>query len=135
MMVAKLRAPPEYRTPAGAVMDVSIETRKTDAGVVVMDVAGRLSAGETGLFFRGVFQRYITEGSEKFLVNLGGVSYLDSSGLGELITSHNSLRNRGGGVKLLNPSKRIRYLVRMTRLSGVFEVFDDDAKALQSFVA
>jgi anti-sigma B factor antagonist len=116
-------------------MDLTIETRKTDAGVVVMNIAGRLSAGETGLFFRGVFQRYITEGSEKFLVNLGGVSYLDSSGLGELITSHNSLRNRGGGVKLLNPSKRIRDLLRMTRLSGVFEVFDDEEAALQSFGA
>ena len=85
-------------------MDVSIETRKADTDVVVMDIVGELSAGEAGLLFRGVFQRCVAEGSEKFLVNLSGVSYIDSSGLGELITSHTSLRNRGGAVKLLNPT-------------------------------
>ena len=114
-------------------MDVSIETRRTDKNIVIMDVAGKLSAGETGLLFRGVFQRCVTEGSEKFLVNLGEVSYIDSSGLGELITSHNSLRNRGGAVKLLRPSKRIKDLLRMTKLLGVFEVFEDETAALQSF--
>jgi anti-sigma B factor antagonist len=114
-------------------MSVSIETRKTDSDVVVMDIAGKLSAGEAGLNFRGVFQRCVTEGSEKFLINLSGVSYIDSSGLGELITSHNSLRNRGGGVKLLNPTKRIRDLLQMTKLLGVFEIFEDETAALQSF--
>jgi anti-sigma B factor antagonist len=116
-------------------MDVSIETRKTETDVVVMDIAGRLAAGETGLRFRGELQRYITEGSEKFLINLGKVSYIDSSGLGELITSHNSLRNRGGAVKLLNPTKRIRDLLQMTKLLGVFEIFEDETVAVQSFRA
>ena len=116
-------------------MDVSIETRKTETGVVVMDIAGRVAAGETGLRFRGELQRYITEGSEKFLINLGKVSYIDSSGLGELITSHNSLRNRGGAVKLLNPTKRIRDLLQMTKLLGVFEIFEDETVAVQSFRA
>jgi anti-sigma B factor antagonist len=114
-------------------MDVSIETRKTDTDVVVMDIAGRLSAGESGMMFRGVFQRYISDGTENFLINLGSVSYIDSSGLGELITSHNSLRNRGGAVKLLNPTKRIRDLLQMTKLLGVFEIFEDETTALQSF--
>lgn len=114
-------------------MDVSIEARKADKGVVVIDMAGRLAAGETGLLFRNVFQRCVTEGSDKFLINLGGVSYIDSSGLGELINSHTSLRNRGGVVKLLNPSKRIRDLLQMTKLSKVFEIFEDEAAAVQSF--
>ena len=116
-------------------MDVSIETRKADTGVVIMDVAGRLSAGEAGLLFRGVFQRCIAEGSEKFLVNLGEVSYIDSSGLGELITSHTSLRNRGGSVKLLNPNKRIRDLLKMTKLLNIFEIFEDETTAVRSFSA
>jgi anti-sigma B factor antagonist len=114
-------------------MDVSIETRKADADVIVMDVAGRLAAGETGQMFRGELQRCITEGSQRFLINLGKVSYIDSSGLGELITSHNSLRNRGGAVKLLNPTKRIRDLLQMTKLLGVFEIYEDEAAAVQSF--
>jgi len=123
-------------TPWGAHrMDVSIEARKADKNVIVVDIVGRLAAGETGLLFRSVFQRCVAEGSEKFLVNLAGVSYIDSSGLGELITSQTSLRNGGGVVKLLNPSKRIRDLLKMTKLSNVFEVFDDEATALESFKA
>lgn len=100
-----------------------------------MDVTGRLAAGETGLLFRGLFQRCVTEGSEKFLINLENVSYIDSSGLSDLITSHTSLRNRGGVVKLLKPSKRIRDLLQMTKLTGIFEIFDDEATALNSFTA
>ena len=116
-------------------MDLSIETRKADRNVTVIDIAGRLSAGETGLAFRGAFQRCLAEGSERFLVNLEKLAYIDSSGLGELITSHTSLRNRGGAVKLLNPTKRIRDLLQMTKLTGIFEVFDDEATALLSFRA
>ena len=116
-------------------MDVSIEARQVDTGVVIIDVAGRLSAGEAGLLFRRVFQRCIAEGSEKFLVNLGEVSYIDSSGLGELITSHTSLRNRGGSVKLLNPNKRIRDLLKMTKLLNIFEIFEDETAAVSSFTA
>jgi len=71
----------------------------------------------------------------KFLVNLGEVSYIDSSGLGELITSHTSLRNRGGSVKLLNPNKRIRDLLKMTKLLNIFEIFEDETTAVRSFSA
>ncbi|HET9217614.1 MAG TPA: STAS domain-containing protein [Terriglobia bacterium] len=116
-------------------MDVSIETRTADRNVVVLDVAGRLAAGETGMLFRGIFQRSLGEGRQKFLVNLEKVSYIDSSGLGELITSHTSLRNRGGAVKLLKPSKRIRDLLQMTKLLHIFEIFDDEAAAVESFPA
>jgi len=116
-------------------MDVSIETRRTDSDIAVIDVAGRLSAGETGLKFRGEFQRFVADGVKDFVVNLARVSYIDSSGLGELITSHNSLRNSGGAVKLLNPPRRIRDLLQMTRLLGVFEIFEDETAALQSFKA
>jgi anti-sigma B factor antagonist len=116
-------------------MDVSIETRPADRNVVVLDVAGRLAAGETGMLFREVFQRCLGGGTERFLVNLEKVSYIDSSGLGELITSHTSLRNRGGAVKLLKPSKRIRDLLQMTKLLHIFEIFDDEVTAVQSFPA
>ena len=116
-------------------MDVSIEARKADRNVVVLDVVGKLSAGPAGLAFRGLFQRCVSEGTERFLVNLAKVSYIDSSGLGELLTAHTSLRNRGGSVKLLNPSKRIRDLLQMTKLQNIFEVFEDEAKAVESFPA
>jgi anti-sigma B factor antagonist len=116
-------------------MDVSIEARKADRNVIVMDIAGRLSAGETGALFRTVFQRCLSEGNNRYLINLEKVSYIDSSGLGELITSHTSLRNGGGAVKLLNPTRRIKDLLQMTKLLNIFEIFDDEATAVQSFQA
>jgi anti-sigma B factor antagonist len=114
-------------------MELSLKTRKVDGDVVVVDITGKLSSGEPVLLLRSTVMRYVEEGNRKLLINLGNVSYVDSSGLGELITIFTSLRNRGGDVKLLNLTKRIKDLLQMTKLLTVFEVFDDEEKAVQSF--
>lgn len=114
-------------------MELTLKVRKSDANVVILDVAGKLSGGEPVLLLRGKIQQSLEEGSRKFLINLGDVTYVDSSGLGALITTFTSVRNRQGDVKLLNLTKRIKDLLQITKLLTVFEVFEDETKALQSF--
>ena len=113
-------------------MDLSVETRKVD-GVVVLDLSGRVTAGEAVQLFRKTVRQFIDEGRRKFLVNLGGVSFIDSSGLGEFVTTYASLQSRGGEIKLLNLKKRIKDLLQMTKLLTVFDCHDDEAAALRSF--
>jgi anti-sigma B factor antagonist len=115
-------------------MAFAINTRKVQ-GVVIVDMSGRLSAGEPVLLLRNTVRHFIEDNSRKFLLNLGQVSYIDSSGLGELITTYTSLRNRQGDVKLLNLTKLAKDLLQMTKLLTVFDTFDDEAKAVQSFAS
>ena len=113
-------------------MAFTINTRKVQ-NVVIVDMSGQLSAGEAVLLLRNTVRHFIDDGSRKFLLNLGQVSYIDSSGLGELIVTYTSVRNRQGDVKLLNLTKLAKDLLQMTKLLTVFDTFDDEAKAVQSF--
>ena len=72
-------------------------------------------------------------GHKKLLLNLAEISYIDSSGIGELVSGFTTVANQGGVVKLLNLTKRVQDLLQITKLYTVFEVFDDEAKAVQSF--
>lgn len=112
-------------------MALSVNTRKVD-GVVVVDMSGRLTAGEPVLLLRNTVRSFVEDGNIKFLLNLGNVSYIDSSGLGELITTYTSMRNRQGDVKLLNLTKTAKDLLQMTKLLTVFDTFDDEAKGIQA---
>ena len=112
-------------------MSLSVNTRKVQ-GVVVMDMSGRLTAGEPVLLVRNTVRSFTEDGSRKFLLNLASVSYIDSAGLGELITTYTTVRNKGGDVKLLNLTKTAKDLLQMTKLLTVFDTFDDEAKALQA---
>ena len=78
---------------------------------------------------------FAEDGNLKFLLNLGAVSYIDSAGLGELITSYTSLRRRGGDVKLLHLTKTAKDLLQMTKLLTVFDTFEDEAKGVQALAA
>ena len=115
-------------------MAFTINTRKVQ-DVVVVDMSGQLSAGEPVLLLRNTVRHFIDDGSRKFLLNLGQISYIDSSGLGELIITYTSLRNRQGDAKLLNLTKLAKDLLQMTKLLTVFDTFDDEAKAVQSFAS
>ena len=112
-------------------MALSVNTRKV-GGVVVVDMSGKLAAGEGALLLRDTVRRFSEDGSKKFLLNLGSVSYIDSAGLGELIATYTSLRNKGGDVKLLNLTKTAKDLLQMTKLLTVFDTYEDEAKAIQA---
>jgi anti-sigma B factor antagonist len=114
-------------------MSLSLNTRKVQS-VVVVDMTGKLSAGEPVLLMRTTIRRFVEDGSRKFVLNLGSVSYIDSAGLGELISTYTSLRNREGDVKLLNLTKSAKDLLQMTKLLTVFDTFEDEAKAVQSLM-
>jgi len=115
-------------------MAFTLNSRKED-DVVVLDMSGQLGAGEPVLLLRNTVRRLMDDGCNKLVINLQQVSYLDSSGLGELVVTYTSARNRKGDVKLLNPSKFARDLLHVAKLLSVFEVFDDERKAIQSLAA
>ena len=110
-------------------MALSVNTRKVE-DVVVVDMSGRLTSGEPVLMLRDTIRRFLDDGARKFVLNLGNVSYIDSSGLGELVTTYTSLQNRNGSVNLLNLTKKANDLLQMTKLLTVFDTFEDEAKAV-----
>lgn len=101
--------------------------------VTVVDAAGRITLGEGSSAFRDTIKELVNKGQKKILVNLGEVTYIDSSGIGELVSGYTTVSNAGGQLKLLNLTKRVHDLLQITKLYTVFEVFDDEAKALASF--
>jgi anti-sigma B factor antagonist len=112
-------------------MSLTVKTRKVES-IVVMDLAGKLTIGEPVMQLRDVLRVQVAQGESKFIVNLGEVSYVDSSGLGELVSSYTTVRNKGGDVKLLKLTAKIKDLLQMTKLLTVFDVYDDEAKAIAS---
>jgi anti-sigma B factor antagonist len=112
-------------------MSLIVKTRKVE-NVVVMDLSGKLTIGEPVMQLRDALRAQVAEGDSKFIVNLGDVSYVDSSGLGELVSSYTTVRNKGGDVKLLKLTAKIKDLLQMTKLLTVFDVYDDEAKAVAS---
>jgi anti-sigma B factor antagonist len=100
------------------------------ADVVIVDIAGRITTGNSCVAFRNEVQRLMEQGTKKILLNLSEVVYVDSSGLGELVRSFTSLRGLGGEMKLVNPHPRVRELLELTRLSTVFDIQPDEATAI-----
>lgn len=111
-------------------MELSLSTRKVEGGVVVFDMKGKLCSGEPLVLLRNAVKKSLEEGATKFVINLGEVSYIDSSGLGELVNTFTVLRAKNGAVNLLNLTKRIKDLLQMTKLLTVFDSFEDEAKAI-----
>lgn len=101
--------------------------------ITIVDISGRITLGEGNVMLRETILGIIQKGNNKILLNLHDVGYVDSSGIGELVKSYTTVRNQGGQMKLLNPSKRMRDLLQMTRLSAVFDIQADEASAIQSF--
>ncbi|MBI5084937.1 MAG: STAS domain-containing protein [Candidatus Solibacter usitatus] len=113
-------------------MSVKLTTRQV-GDVTVIDAAGRITLGEGSSTFRDTIKDMTGKGQKKILLNLADVSYIDSSGIGELVSGFTTVSNAGGSLKLLNLTKRIHDLLQITKLYTIFEVFDDEAKGLASF--
>ncbi len=113
-------------------MSVKLTNRKV-GDVVVIDAQGRITLGEGASTFRDAIRELIASGEKKIVLNLADVSYIDSSGIGELVSGFTTVTNHGGQLKLLNLTKRIKDLLQITKLYTVFEVFDSEATAIRSF--
>jgi anti-sigma B factor antagonist len=99
----------------------------------VVDVAGRITLGEGSATVRDAMRDMVSKSQKKILLNLGEVSYIDSSGIGELVSGFTTVTNSGGALKLLNLNKRVKDLLQITKLYTVFDVHDDEASAIRSF--
>jgi len=102
-------------------------------GVTVLDLSGRITLGEGSVILRDTIRDLIGRGQRKILLNLGDVSYIDSSGIGELVSAFTTVRNQGGELKLLNLTKKVHDLLQITKLYTVFDIKDDEATAIKSF--
>ena len=113
-------------------MSVKLTTRQV-GDVTVVDAVGRITLGDGATTFRDTVRDLANGGNRKLLLNLAEVSYIDSSGIGEMVSGFTTVTNQGGQVKLLNLTKRVKDLLQITKLYTVFEVFDDEAHAVRSF--
>lgn len=111
-----------------------LNIQQREAGdVTILDLSGKITIGEGSVQLRESVRRLLEEGKKKVLLNLGDVSYVDSSGIGELVSSYTTTNNQGGQLKLLNLTKKIQDLLMITKLLTVFETFDNEADAVASF--
>jgi anti-sigma B factor antagonist len=101
--------------------------------VTILDISGRITLGEGNVMLREIVRDLAEKGQKAIVLNLGEVNYIDSSGVGELVKAHTTIRNQGGQLKLANLTKRVDDLLQMTRLSAVFDIQKDEARAIESF--
>ncbi len=101
--------------------------------VTVVDVSGRITLGEGSSNLREGIRELVAKGNKKIVLNLADVSYIDSSGIGELVSGFTTVTNAGGSLKLLNLTKRVKDLLQITKLYTVFDVYDDEPHAVRSF--
>ena len=113
-------------------MSVKLSTRQV-GDVSVVDVAGRITLGEGSSALRETLRDMVSKNQKKILLNLGDVSYIDSSGIGELVSGFTTVTNSGGQLKLLNLNKRVKDLLQVTKLYTVFDVHEDEAHAIRAF--
>ena len=113
-------------------MTMKSSTRQVD-GVTIVDLSGRITLGEGSVVLRDLVRDLLTKGSKRILLNLGDVTYIDSSGIGELVSGFTTVSNQGGQLKLLSLTKKVHDLLQITKLYTVFDVHDDEAKAIGAF--
>ena len=113
-------------------MALTIASREVD-GVTVLDLSGRITLGEGSVQLRDAIRDLIAKGQKSILLNLGDVNYIDSSGLGELVSAYTTAKNQGAAVKLLSLTKKVQDLLQLTKLYTVFDIYDDEAKGIGSF--
>ncbi|MGA8939943.1 MAG: STAS domain-containing protein [Acidobacteriaceae bacterium] len=113
-------------------MSMKLATREV-SGVTIVDLSGKITLGEGGMTLRDEVHKLLAVGSKKIVLNLADVNYIDSSGLGELVSAYTAVKNAGGELKLLNLTSKVRDLLVITKLVTVFDVKDDEAAAVSSF--
>ena len=113
-------------------MALTIASRELD-GVTVLDLSGRITLGEGSVQLRDAIRGLISKGQKSILLNLADVNYIDSSGLGELVSAFTTAKNQQADVKLLSLTKKVHDLLQLTKLYTVFDIKDDEAGAIASF--
>lgn len=113
-------------------MSMKYTTREVD-GVTVLDLSGRITLGEGSVTLRDAVKDVLAKGSKNILLNLENVDYIDSSGLGELVSAYTTVKNQGGELKLLHLTTKVHDLLQITKLYTVFDIKDDEASAIGSF--
>ena len=136
---------PEIANSACAILDrlglgmqgttpVKMQTNSRQIGdVTIIAVSGRITLGEGNVMLREIVRDLAEKGNTRVVMNLAEVDYIDSSGVGELVKTHTTIRNKGGRLKLANLSDRVHSLLEMTKLSSVFDIHKDEASAVKSF--
>jgi len=113
-------------------VSMKVGSRQVD-GVTIVDCSGRITLGEGSVVLRDTVRDLLAKGNKKIVLNLQDVNYIDSSGIGELVSAFTTVKGRGGDMKLLNLTKKVHDLLQITKLFTVFEVFTEESKAIQSF--
>jgi anti-sigma B factor antagonist len=113
-------------------VSMKASNRQVD-GITVVDMSGRITLGEGSVVLRDTIRDLIGKGQKKILLNLGDVTYIDSSGIGELVSAFTAVRREGGELKLLNLTKKVHDLLQITKLYTVFDIKDDEAVAIKAF--
>jgi anti-sigma B factor antagonist len=108
-----------------------LERKKGD--VLILDLEGNIRLGEEGTVFRSALRLLTAGGEKKIILNMAKVSYMDSSGLGDLVAGYSNLKKNGGELKILNLTRRINELLIITKLLTVFDIYDNEADAIESF--
>jgi anti-sigma B factor antagonist len=106
---------------------------RTVSDVTVLDLKGKMTLGEGDELLKDKINRLLASGKKKLVLNLEGVPYIDSAGLGEIVRTYTTVSRQGGSLKLLNLTKRIEDLLSITKLLTVFETFDTEPEAIKSF--
>jgi anti-sigma B factor antagonist len=113
-------------------VNLKVSTRQVD-GVSIVDCSGRITLGEGSIVLRDTVKDLLGKGQKKILLNLGDVNYIDSSGIGELVSAYITAKNQGGELKLLKLTKKVHDLLQITKLYTVFDVKDDETAAVKAF--
>ncbi len=113
-------------------MGFQITTREVDR-IIVVDAVGRLTLSDSRTQLRDLIYIFSGNGHKKFLLNLAGVDFIDSDGMGELVRCYSSVRQRGGEMKLVHLTKHAQNLFQITRLNTLFEIYNEEQVALQAF--
>jgi len=113
-------------------MSMKFTTRVVD-GIPILDLSGRITLGEGSVTLRDAVKDVLSKGSKNILLNLANVDYIDSSGLGELVSAYTTVKNQGGELKLLSLTAKVHDLLQITKLYTVFDIKDDETSAVGSF--
>jgi anti-sigma B factor antagonist len=108
-------------------------TYRDAGGVTVVDISGRITLGEGSALLRKTIRELLDDKRSNILLNLADVDYIDSSGIGELVSAYTAVKNRSGSLKLLQLTRKVHDLLQLTKLFTVFDVYSDENTAIRSF--
>jgi anti-sigma B factor antagonist len=108
-------------------------TPRENGGATIVDMSGRITLGEGSAMLREMVRDILGKGQKKIILNLADVNYIDSSGIGELVSGFTTVKNQGGELKLLHLTNKVRDLLQITKLYTVFDVHSDEQAAIRSF--